>query len=195
MKRIVFVNTIFTNKRREFQGAATPCWTISAKLVGFFFGLTIILSSLGRGVGMQKNPVVLSIKSAMQRRLDDLNLRSIIGNDQIDTSHRRLSLEISLRKLDGIDHVKYWLLELGGRSLLDFKKSLKIWLTGHRQYSFAVKILIDPQTDDVFLEAPIQLESSLDSWLSNYWGMGDIKLKNHLAFSKVASFSRSKVVT
>lgn len=144
---------------------------------------------------MQKNPVVLSIKTAMQRRLDDLNLRSIIGNDQIDTSHRRLSLEISLRKIDGVDHVKYWLLELGGRSLLDFKKSLKIWLNAHRQYSFAVKILIDPQTEEIFLEAPIQLETSLDSWLGNYWGMGDIKLKNHLDFSKVASFSRSKVVS
>jgi hypothetical protein len=172
-----------------------PGWAISAELVGFFFGLTIILSSLGRGVGMQKNPVVLSIKTAMQRRLDDLNLRSIMGDDPVDTSHRRLGLEISLRKIDGIDHVKYWLLELGGRSLLDFRKSLKIWLNEHHQYSFAVKILIDPQTEDVFLEAPLQLEISLDAWLGNYWGMGDVKLKNHLAFNKVASFCRLKVVT
>lgn len=195
MKRNVFVNTIFTNKRRKRREEQGPRWAISAELVGFFFGLTIILSSLGCGVGMQKGPVVLSIKTAMQRRLDDLNLRSVIGNDPIDTSHRRLSLEISLRKIDGIDHVKYWLLELGGRSLLDFRKSLKIWLNEHRQYSFAVKILIDPKTEDVFLEAPMQLETSLDSWLGNYWGMGDVKLKNHLAFTKVASFCRLKVIT
>lgn len=143
---------------------------------------------------MQESKRVISIKSAMQRRLADLNFESIFGEGESDTSQERLKLEVSIRRLDGIHEVRYWLLSLGDRNLSDFRRSLKIWLGAHRQYSFAVRVLTELHSSKVYLEAPLQLETSLDSWLTNYWGMDEPKLKSHLEFSRVALMSRSAVV-
>lgn len=106
----------------------------------------------------------------MERKLDALNLESILGAGLPDTSMERYRLEVTIRKLDGVKKTCYWLLKIEGEEMLQFRRSLKLWLLSHKKYSFAVKIIYSEVEHQFFLECPIQISVSLEEWLSNYWG-------------------------
>ena len=123
---------------------------------------------------MNGSTKVICIRSAMKRKLADLNLRSIL-DPRYETAKERYFLEVSIRKIEGIETVCYWRLELGGFPMNEFCRSLRGWCSGHPKYSAWVKI-VHMDIDPPLIEAPFQLASSLDQWLRNYWGMPDVRL-------------------
>ncbi|MFK4132301.1 hypothetical protein ACI2KR_08405 [Pseudomonas luteola] len=135
---------------------------------------------------------VVSIRTGMRRRLDNLNEQSFLHD--IDNSRERLSVEIAMRRLDGISCVHYWLVDMDDEPFLNMRRSLKSWLRSFpAQYSEHVRIIV-PSDKPRLIEAPIQLSTSLSAWLDSYWGIKEARLKDYPGDEILLSSVRMRLV-
>lgn len=143
---------------------------------------------------MIKKCKVLSLRDGMERKLDALKLSSFLGECSRDTSLERYRLEVSIRKLKGVSSVRFWKIPVHDEAILEFRKSFKIWLGQHKQYSFAVKIIFVEVDHYIIVEAPLQISEALSSWLRNYWGFGESMLNSHIPDEKMAGYLRVSIM-
>lgn len=143
---------------------------------------------------MIKKCKFLSLQHGMERKLEALNLASFLCESALDTSLERYRLEVSIRKLKGVASVRFWKIPLHGEPILEFRKSLKIWLCQHKQYSFAVKVIFVEVDHYIIVEAPLQISDALNSWLKNYWGFVDSMLASHIPEDKMAGYLRLSII-
>jgi hypothetical protein len=120
---------------------------------------------------------VFAIRTAMVRRLDEMNMRSVLASE--DNAIDRLGVEMAIRHCDGVTVVHYWCLDKIDQRIIEFRRSLKSWISTQPVYAEHVRIIM-PITDGMrLIEAPLQLSCALDAWLETYWGLLDSRLQSN----------------
>jgi hypothetical protein len=117
---------------------------------------------------------VVYIKSAMERRLEDLNMRSVLADEE--NADKRLSVEIAIRRCDGVDEVRYWRIDEVEHCIVEFRRSLKAWVSDYPTYQEHVRVITSLERATRLVEAPLQLSTSLNAWLESHWNLRGARL-------------------
>jgi hypothetical protein len=117
---------------------------------------------------------VVLMRTAMVRKLEDMNLRSVLADE--DNAKERLSIEIAIRHCDGISNVQYWSIAPVSDQIIEFRRSLKSWSCSYPEYLPHVRIITSLSDSSRLIEAPLQISASLDAWLENFWGLKGVRL-------------------